>query len=367
MSEAKTSELHVRGMTLTPVEVPLKMPLGTTADTVSQAPLLLIDLHTNEGITGHAYLFCYRRSGMKAIAAMLQDAVDLVQGRAAQPLLLGALLARRLALIGNVGTVRMALSGLDVALWDANAKAAGLPLAAMLGSGPGRMRAYNSNGLGLLGVRDTTAQVPALLKRGFTALKLRLGYPSLKEDLDVLHAVRALLPAGVQLMVDYNQGLTLQDALQRGRALQQHGVYWLEEPIRHDDWDGCATLARELEMPLQMGENLDGAKDVWRMIAHRACDFMMPDLARIGGVSGWVQAAAVCAAAGVDLSSHLYPEVSAQLLLASQTRHWLEYADWADAILETPLAIVDGHAVVGDTPGVGLRWNPDAVARYKVQ
>ena len=366
MSEANTSGLHVRGVTLTPVEVPLKMPLGTSADTVSQAPLLLIDLHTAEGITGSAYLFCYRRSGMKAIAALLQDAVDLAQGRAAHPLLLGAQLARRLALIGNVGAVRMALSGLDVALWDANAKAAGLSLAAMLGAGPGRVRAYNSNGLGLLGVRGTTAQVPALLDRGFTALKLRLGYPSLKEDLEVLQAVRALLPAGVQLMVDYNQGLTLQDALRRGRALQQHGVCWLEEPIRHDDWDGCATLARELEVPLQMGENLDGAKDVWRMIAHRACDLVMPDLARIGGISGWVQAAGVCAAAGVDISSHLYPEVSAQLLLASETRHWLEYANWADAILETPLEIVDGHAVVGDAPGVGLRWNRDAVARYTV-
>jgi mandelate racemase len=362
-----TAALHIRGVTLTPVEVPLKVALGTSAATVSAAPLLLIDLHTAEGISGNAYLFCYRRSGMQAIAALLQDAVESVCGHAVEPLPLGVMLARRLALIGNVGLVRMALSGLDVALWDANAKAAGLPLAAMLGAGPGRMRAYNSNGLGLLGVRGTAAQVPLLLERGFTALKLRLGYPSLQQDLDVLQAVRALLPAGVQLMVDYNQALTLQEALLRGRRLQEQGVYWLEEPIRHDDWDGCATLARELNVPLQMGENLDGPKDVWRMIAHKACDFLMPDLARIGGISGWVQSASICAAAGVDISSHLYPEVSAHLLLASDSRHWLEYADWADAILETPLVIEDGHAVVNAAPGVGLRWNTEAVRRLTVQ
>lgn len=361
------ASLHIRGVTLTPVEVPLKVALGTSAATVSDAPLLLIELHTTEGISGNAYLFCYRRSGMQAIAALLHDAVEMVRGRAVEPLALGAMLARRLALIGNVGLVRMALSGLDVALWDANAKAAGLPLAAMLGGGAGRMRAYNSNGLGLLGVRGTAAQVPVLLERGFTALKLRLGYPSLQQDLEVLQAVRALLPAGVQLMVDYNQALTLQEALLRGRRLQEHGVYWLEEPIRHDDWDGCATLARELDVPLQMGENLDGPKDVLRMIAHKACDFMMPDLARIGGVSGWVQAASICAAAGVDISSHLYPEVSAHLLLASDSRHWLEYADWADAILETPLIIEDGLAVVSAAPGVGLRWNNEAVKRLTVQ
>jgi mandelate racemase len=126
-------------------------------------------------------------------------------------------------------------------------------------------------------------------------------------------------------------------------------------------------LARELDVPLQMGENLDGPKDVLRMIAHKACDFMMPDLARIGGVSGWVQAASICAAAGVDISSHLYPEVSAHLLLASDSRHWLEYADWADAILETPLIIEDGLAVVSAAPGVGLRWNNEAVKRLTVQ
>jgi mandelate racemase len=367
VSTAKPSTLRIRGVTLTPVEVPLKLPLGTSADNVRNAPLLLIDLHTEEGVTGNAYLFCYRRSGMKAIAAVLQDAVDLVHGRAAEPLTLAATLTRRLALIGNVGVVRMALSGLDMALWDARAKAAGLPLATLLGAGTGRMRAYNSNGLGMQGVRGTATQVMPLLERGFTALKLRLGYPSLKEDLDVLHAVRALLPASAHLMVDYNQALNLQEALLRGRQLQGQGLYWLEEPIRHDDWEGCATLVRELDLPIQVGENLDGAKDVLRLLQHRACDLLMPDVARVGGVTGWMQAAAVAACSGVDISSHLYPEVSAHLLLASETRHWLEYVDWADPILETPLAIEDGHAVVGNAPGIGLAWNAEAVGRFTVQ
>ena len=363
---ALRASLRIRGVTLTPVEVPLKLALGTSADNIRTAPLLLIDLHTEEGITGQSYLFCYRRSGMKAIAAVLQDAVDLLHGRSAEPLTLAATLSRRMALIGNVGVVRMALSGLDVAVWDAHAKAAGLPLATLLGAGPGRLRAYNSNGLGLLGVRGTATQVMPLLERGFTALKLRLGYPGMKEELDVLHAVRALLPSTSQLMVDYNQALSLQDALLRGRQLQGQGVYWLEEPIRHDDWNGYATLARELELPIQLGENLDGPKDVLRVIQHQACDLVMPDLARIGGVTGWMQAASVAAAAGVELSSHLYPEVSAHLLLASETRHWLEYVDWANPILETPLIIEDGHAVVNNTPGVGLRWNAEAVERYTV-
>ena len=366
MNTSPRAALRIRNLTLTPVEVPLKLPLGTSADNIRSAPLLLIDLHTEEGITGNAYLFCYRRSAMKALAALLQDAAELLHGRSAEPLTIAATLGRRLALIGNVGLVRMALSGLDVALWDAQAKAANLPLATLLGAGAGRMRAYNSNGLGLLGVRGTATQVMPLLERGFSALKLRLGYPGMKEELDVLHAVRALLPSAAQLMVDYNQALSLQEALFRGRQLQGQGVYWLEEPIRHDDWDGYATLARELELPIQLGENLDGPKDVLRVIQHRACDFVMPDLARIGGVTGWMQSAGIASAAGFDLSSHLYPEVSAQLLLASETRHWLEYVDWADPILEAPLQIEDGHAVVTNAPGVGLRWNAEAVARYTV-
>jgi mandelate racemase len=167
-------------------------------------------------------------------------------------------------------------------------------------------------------------------------------------------------------MVDYNQALTLLDAIERGRALDDEGLYWLEEPIRHDDYAGAATLRRELTLPVQIGENFSLPEGMAAALSAGAADWVMPDLERIGGVTGWQRAAALAAANRIEMSSHLFPEVSAHLLAATPTAHWLEYVDWADKIVEEPLRIVDGCAIVSERPGNGLVWNVKAVETYRV-
>ena len=238
------SSLRVRSVSCTPVQVPLRYVLGTSAATVKAAPLLLVDLLTEEGVAGRSYVFAYRRSGARAIAALLEEAVELVRGDAAAPLAIAAKLQRRFALIGVTGVARMALSALDMALWDALAVAAGVPLTCLLGGAPRPVRAYNSCGLGLMAPQAAADEAEALLEGGLQAVKLRLGYPTLAEDLAVTRAVRRRLPDTVQLMVDYNQALSRVEALERGRALQSEGVAWLEEPIRQDDLGQRAGRAR---------------------------------------------------------------------------------------------------------------------------
>jgi mandelate racemase len=193
-----------------------------------------------------------------------------------------------------------------------------------------------------------------------------LGYATLEADLAAVHAVRARLPADVAVMVDFNQALSVAEALRRGRALDGEGVYWIEEPIRHDDYAGAAVLARELATPIQIGENFSGPRAMAEALAASACDYVMPDLERIGGVTGWQHAAGFAAARNIEMSSHLFPEVSAHLLAVTPTRHWLEYVDWANPILAEPLRIVEGKAVIPDRPGNGLAWNEDAVAHYRL-
>jgi len=236
--------LTLRSVRSTAVEVPLRYVLGTSAAAVHAAPLLLVDVETEQGVTGRSYVFCYRRSGARAIATVLQDVAELVAGETVAPLAIAARLERRFALIGVTGIVRMALSALDMALWDALAVAAGLPLATLLGSAPRRLAAYNSCGLGLMSPEAAPDEAELLLEGGFQAVKLRLGHASLAEDLAVTRAVRKRLPDSVLLMVDYNQALSVVEALERGRALQSEGVAWLEEPIRHDDYRGNAEIAR---------------------------------------------------------------------------------------------------------------------------
>ena len=361
------SALTVRSLRAIAVEVPMTYALGTSAATVRAAPLLLIDLETDQGVIGRSYLFCYLPAAAPAIASLLAEVEHTVKGERLAPVELWAKLSKRFTLIGVQGIVRMAMAALDVACWDALAIAAGLPLVSYLGGVPQPIPAYNSCGLGLMAPGAVADEAEKLLAGGFRAVKLRLGYPTLEADLAAVHAVRARLPPDVAVMVDFNQALSVAEALRRGRALDGEGLYWIEEPIRHNDYAGAAVLARELATPIQIGENFSGPRAMAEALAASACDYVMPDLERIGGVTGWQRAAGFAAARDIEMSSHLFPEVSAHLLAVTPTRHWLEYVDWANPILAEPLRIVDGRAVISDRPGNGLAWNEDAVAHYRLR
>jgi mandelate racemase len=368
-NQPKVPKLTIRAVKATPVEVPLNFILGTSQQAMRKVQLLLIDLETEEGITGRSYLFCYLRAAQPAIMSLLSEIESLAKGERADPPALSARLARRFTLIGVQGIVRMALAGFDVACWDAMAIAAGQPLVTMLGAEAKPIPAYNSCGLGIkddLGALADEAET-LLGRGGFRAVKLRLGYATLQEDIAAVRAVRRRIGDEVALMVDYNQALSLEDAMARGRALDGENIYWLEEPIRHDDYAGAAALARALTTPIQLGENFSLPANMQAAIEQGAADYVMPDLERIGGVTGWRQAADIAAAKKLPMSSHLFPEVSAHLLAATPTCHFLEYVDWANVLLREPLSIVDGHAVVPNRPGNGMVWDSDAVEHHRVR
>src|SRR5438445_3158814 len=357
--------LTIRSIRRRAVSVPMRFALGTSAQTVRAAPLLLIDLETEQGITGRTYLFCYMPIGAALVARVLAEALGAIKGERIEPTHIGdhigektgAKLARHFRLIAVSGVVGLALSALDVACWDALAIAAGKPLVEFLGGARKALPAYNSNGLGLMPQEKLADEAEKVLEGGFRAVKLRLGYPTLAGDLAAVRAVRKRLPHDVAIMADYNQALTVEEALERGRALEGEGLAWIEEPIEHDDYAGCARIARELATPIQVGENFEGPNAMAAAIAAQAADYMMPDLMRIGGVSGWLRAASLAAAAKIPLSSHLLPEVSAAVLAFSPTAHWLEYVDWAAAILAEPFGVVNGSITPPDVPGSGVSWN----------
>lgn len=368
-NQPKIPSLTVRAIKATPVEVPLSFVLGTSQQALRQVPLLLIDLDTEEGITGRCYLFCYLRAAQAGITSILGEIETMAKGEPVNPAALSVRLTRRFTLIGVQGIVRMALAGFDVACWDAVAIAAGQPLAAMLGAGLMPIPAYNSCGLGIkddLGALADEAET-LLGMGGFRAVKLRLGYPTLSSDIAAVRAVRKRIGDDMALMVDYNQVLSRDEAMARGRALDAENIYWLEEPIRHDDYAGAAALAKALNLPIQIGENFSLPANMEVAIEQGAADYVMPDLERIGGVTGWRQAADIAAAHRLKMSSHLFPEVSAHLLAATPTCHFLEYVDWANVLLQEPLIVKDGHAIIPNRPGNGMMWDRGAVEHYRVR
>lgn len=350
-----------------PVILKLKRPVVARIATIHEWPLILIDLLTEEGIVGRSYLEPYTVKTMRYLVPALQDFGEMLKGRPVAPAELYELARKSLHFVGYEGQSMIAVSGLDMAAWDALAKAAGMPLCVLLGGSVGPVKAYNSNGLWLQPPEQLGSDAIALRDEGgFAALKIRLGREKARDDLAAIEAIRSAVGDDMELMADFNQGLTLDEALRRCHMIDDAGLAWIEEPIVYDNLDGYSQLAAEIATPIQIGENFYGPRDMHAALRAKACDLVMPDFMRIGGVTGWLRASAIAGAAGIPMSTHLYPEVAAHVMRVTETAHWLEWQDWADPILQKPYEMRGGLLHIPDVPGIGLEWNEDAVSRYRL-
>ncbi len=359
--------LTLESIEIKSLSVPLRRPIQSKVGAYPNWPFVLIDVRTREGVVGRSYLEPYLHSAVPSINSMIQLIAEMFKGKVLAPLDVFSEAMKTLHLHGRQGTTMIAISGIDMAIWDALGQASGRPLAQLLGGSTGRCRAYNTNGLWLIPLERLAQEAKELVAEGnFKAIKIRLGRPTLKEDLQAIRIVREAVGDDILLMSDFNQGLNFGEALQRLHALDGQGLYWFEEPIVYDDFEGYAQIAREIKTPIQIGENIYGHREFLKAISARAADLYMPDLMRIGGVTGWMRAAAIAGAAGLPLSSHLYPEVSAHLMRVSESADWVEWRDWGNPFLKDPFAVEDGQVVVPDRPGSGIQWDEQAVARYKI-
>ena len=359
-------KLTIRSLRARAVNVPRPSAKAAGAAGVTSSAMVLLDLETEQGIMGSTYIYCTQPIAQKPVVQLLTSLNEILKGHSALPAALKEELTRYFRLLGTQGLVALVLSAIDNAAWDALAKAANLPLVRLLGGEPRPIPAYISFGVGLIGAEAAAKGAGVLLEPGFRAIKLRFGYPDVKTEVDVIRAVRQSVGPGIQVMCDYNQSLTVHEAIRRGRRLDEEDLVWIEEPTSAADWDGLAAVAREVRTPIQAGENYWSPLDMKKAIDAGASDFVMPDASRIGGVTGWMRASSLAELNGIPLSSHLIPELSAHLLSVSPTAHWLEYVDWASPILKSPLKVEPGHVIVSETPGIGLDWDERAVAQFLI-
>jgi mandelate racemase len=358
-------KMKVKSVSVRAVAVPIRRPLQTSVGAVTIAPLLLVDMKTDGGIVGRSYLFAISKQHLKPLATLVSSMSELILGDAVAPFEIEKKLRARYTLLGVHNVVLFAMAAIDMCAWDALGQALGEPLARLLGGAPRPVPAYNSNGLGIQNTRTLIKEAEQLVADGFSAVKLRLGRPAAADDIAALKAVKKAIGPKVTLMVDFNQALSVAEAIRRGRMIDDEGgVLWIEEPIRADDFAGCAKVAEAVATPIQIGENFMGPEQMAQAIAARCCDYVMPDAQRIGGVTGWMRAAALAQGAGLEMSSHLFAEASVQLLAVTPTCHWLEYVDWANPILAEPVQIRNGCAVAAARPGLGMQWNEKAARKF---
>jgi mandelate racemase len=357
--------LTLQSIRARPVVLKLERPIVARIATITDWPVIVIDLYTEQGVVGRSYLEPYITKAMRYLIPAIQDLGELLKGRKLAPVDMFDAARKSLHFVGYEGMSTIAAAGLDMAIWDALAKAANMPLCVLLGGTVGEVNAYNSNGLWLKDPAAVAAEGIELCEEGgFKALKLRLGRNRLADDMATLSALRDEVGSDVELMVDFNQGLHLGDALVRCHAIDGLGLTWIEEPILYDNLEGFARLAAELATPIQIGENFYGPRALHSALQLKACDCVMPDLMRIGGVTGWLRAVPMAAAAGIPVSTHLYPEVAAHLMRVTEGAHWLEWQDWVNPILQRPFEVKNGRVQIPDVPGSGIDWDEKAVTAH---
>ena len=350
------------------LSVPLPRPVRTASHDHAHADTVVVEMRTDQGLVGSGYCFAFGAHRARALAALVEDLVPLWEGR--DPAAARAHFAaawRAINFVGHAGVAMMALAALDTACWDLAARAAGLPLVRYLGGERTRVPTYASAGLWLdYTLDELLAEAARFRAQGHRAMKLRIGRPRPAEDVERVRRVREALGPDVGLLVDVNQGWDEATAIRVGRELEAFDLYWLEEPLPYQDLEGCARVAAALTVPVATGETDYGSRAIKRHLELRAADVLMPDLQRMGGVSGFLDAATLCRAWHQPVSSHLFTEASCHLLAAVENGLILEHMPWWEALYTEPLTVADGHVLVPDRPGLGVDLAPAALARFRV-
>ena len=358
-------DLIIRKVTARPVTIPMKRPL-MARHKFTHWVAVVVDVETEGGVRGHGYICPYLASGVAAHVRIIEMLGEAYVGRTIAPTKIFDESMRSILTIGQNGIGLSALAGLDIALWDAFAKAQDVPLAVALGSEISPVKSYNSCGLWRIPLDELGDEAIELRDQcNFSAVKMRLGRETTNEDICAAQNVLNAVP-DIIVMSDFNQSLTYSEAVNRLRALDDIGFHWFEEPLVYSDLAGCARLSQKMRTPIMLGENFNGPRDMHEALKARACDMVMPDLMRIGGVTGWMRAVAIAEQYSMAVSSHLMPEISSHLMLATPNRGWLEWTDWLEPILKDPFIVKDGNVIVPNKTGAGIEWNEAALDRYAI-
>ena len=351
----------IRRIRLRSVAIPLP---HTVADakvlTGRQRPLrdislLVAEIDTEQGYSGLGFGYCLR-AGAPAQFAHAREVAPLLLGEDPNDI---ARLWSRMAWAGNSvghgGVAAQAIAALDTALWDLKARRAGLPLARLLGAHRDAVRCYNTSG-GYLqaSVEDVIDRARASLERGIGGIKLKVGQPDRRLDLQRVDAVRKALGEHVPLMVDANQQWDRTTALRMGRALEQYELEWIEEPLDAHDLEGHAALAAQLDTPVGSGEMLTSATEVAAYVERGAVDVLMHDAPRIGGITPFLRVAAMAELRGMTMAPHFVMEIHLHLAAAYEHATWVEHFEWLEPAFNERLEIRDGCMLVPARPGLGL-------------
>jgi len=338
---------------------PLSRPIADATHSIDRIAFIVTQIELESGITGESNLLAFHYSP-QAIAGALRDLAPMVTEFHAHET--GRLIRRALAeseYFGNVGLNRWALGAINIAMWDAWGKTLGQPIWKMLGTYRDEVPVYGSGGWLSYSMDELIAEVTGYVKRGFRAVKIKVGAPELETDVERLAKVREAVGPLVNVMMDANQGMDVPSALALARRVGDFDIHWFEEPIPHTDFEGYAHLRRQAGISLAMGEREFDTTALRELISRNALDLWQPDILRLGGVEGWRESALLANAHGLPVLPHYYKEYDVPLLCTIPRAFGSESFDWIDGLVDNPIIIKDGKARPLAGPGWGFTFKEE--------
>jgi L-talarate/galactarate dehydratase len=365
----EASQDKISSVTLSLAFLPLEQPISDAKvltgrqRPMTQIAFLFAEITTAQGHQGVGYSYSKRAGGYGQYAHAKELAEDVLGEDPNDIQRIWTKLIWAGASVGRSGLATQAIAAIDIALWDLKAKRAGLPLAKLLGTYRDSVACYNTSG-GFLSssIEEIIENVHASVEQGIGGVKIKVGQPDSRIDLQRVDTVRSALRDDVALMVDANQQWDRVTALRIGRQLEGFQLTWIEEPLDAYDAEGHAMLADKLDTPIATGEMLTSTAEHRTLIERRSVDFIQPDAARVGGITQFLRIMALGEEAGLKLAPHFAMEIHLHLSAAYALEAWVEHFDWLEPLFNERLRIAGGRMYVPARPGLGFSLSDRARA-----
>jgi len=354
---------RIKGMELYQARSKMSQPIADATHRISEIRFFVVRITTEEGITGEGYLLAFHYSP-QAIEGVLKDirAFILERGYSVnETVRIKQEYEQECEYFGNTGLLRWAQAIVNVALWDAWAKTLGVPVHKLLGSSGKKIPVYGSGGWLSYSDEELIEETVGYKKRGFTAVKVKVGIPDMERDIERLRKVREKLGSGVRIMMDSNQSMSVGDSIQLASLAQNIGIHWFEEPVSNTDFDGYEMIRNKSGIRLAMGEREYDCQALKELIRRNALDLWQPDLVRLGGVEAWRDSAALANAYHIPCLPHYYKDYDVPLLATIPNAYGAESFDWIDGIIDNRMTIDNGYARLREGAGWGFSFLPDCL------
>ncbi|MFA5393965.1 MAG: mandelate racemase/muconate lactonizing enzyme family protein [Candidatus Ratteibacteria bacterium] len=344
---------------------PISKPIADSTHNINEIAFVVARIELESGITGDGCLVRLSYSP-NAIKGALQDIKEMVKGLHAYET--GKLIQIHNSAseyFGTVGLQHWALGIVNIAMWDAWAKSLEQPIWKLFGVHYNKIPAYGSGGWLSYNLNELLDEVGGYVKKGFRAVKIKVGSPDIGVDLERIAKVREKIGPHLKIMMDANQGMDLSSAIQLANRVKKYDIGWFEEPLSHSDFAGYKTLRSKCDISLAMGEREFDTIALRELIAREAIDLWQPDIVRLGGVEGWRDSAAFAEAHRIPVLPHYYKEYDVALLCTIKNPCGCETFDWVDGLIDHPIKIANGYAFPHETPGWGFEFLDDKLIPIK--